>query len=81
MDLPTLAGILGQAKLNMVLRYAHPTPEQKRVAMTNLEKYVKGNRLKSHETESCIPGVGELKSDGAQKLMEIAGRRLQNLHG
>ncbi|HEV2234779.1 MAG TPA: site-specific integrase [Terriglobia bacterium] len=49
MDLPTLAGILGHAKLNMVLRYAHPTPEHKRKAITNLEKYVTENRLQYHE--------------------------------
>jgi len=49
MDLPTLAGILGHKKINMVLRYAHPTPEHKRNAITNLEKYVSENRLRSHE--------------------------------
>jgi integrase len=49
MDLPTLAGILGHAKLNMVLRYAHPTPEHKRLAITNLERYVTETRLQAHE--------------------------------
>lgn len=49
MDLPTLAGILGHAKLNMVLRYAHPTPEHKRQAITKLEQYVTESRLQSHE--------------------------------
>lgn len=49
MDLPTLAGILGHAKLNMVLRYAHPTPEHKRQAITKLEQYVAEARLQSHE--------------------------------
>lgn len=50
MDLPTLAGILGHSKLNMVLRYAHPTPEHKRQAITRLEHYVTEGRLQSHET-------------------------------
>jgi len=48
MDLVTLAGLLGHSKLNMVLRYAHPMPEHKRQAMSNLENYVTGGRLQSH---------------------------------
>lgn len=48
MDLPTLAGILGHSKLHMVLRYAHPTPEHKRQAITRLETYVSEGRLQSH---------------------------------
>jgi integrase len=50
MDLPTLAGILGHAKLNMVLRYAHPTPEHKRQAITKLEQYVTDARLQAHQS-------------------------------
>lgn len=50
MDLPTLAGILGHAKLNMVLRYAHPTPEHKRQAITKLEQYVADARLQAHDS-------------------------------
>lgn len=49
MDLPTLAGILGHSKLHMVLRYAHPTPEHKRQAITKLETYVREGRLQSHD--------------------------------
>jgi integrase len=49
MDLPTLAGLLGHSKLHMVLRYAHPTPEHKRQAMTRLERYVTESRLQSHD--------------------------------
>jgi integrase len=48
MDLPTLARILGHSNINMVLRYAHPTPEHKRLAMTKLENYVTEGRLQSH---------------------------------
>jgi integrase len=48
MDLPTLAGILGHSKINMVLRYAHPTPEHKVQAIFRLEKYVSEGRLQSH---------------------------------
>ncbi|HLY59989.1 MAG TPA: tyrosine-type recombinase/integrase [Terriglobia bacterium] len=50
MDLPTLAKLLGHSKLNMVLRYAHPTPEHTRQAITRLERYVTENRPQSHET-------------------------------
>ena len=49
MDLPTVAKTLGHAKLNMVLRYAHPTEEHQRVSMLKLERYVSENRLQSHE--------------------------------
>jgi len=48
MDLPTLARILGHAKLNMILRYAHPTPEHQRLAMAKLEQYVRENQPESH---------------------------------
>ena len=48
MDLPTLARILGHAKLNMALRYAHPTPEHQRLAIAKLEQYVRENRPESH---------------------------------
>lgn len=49
MDLPTVAKTLGHAKLNMVLRYAHPTEEHHRAAMLKLERYVTANRAESHE--------------------------------
>ncbi len=49
MDLPTLAKLLGHAKLNMVLRYAHPTPEHQRLVMSRMQRYVSKNRLQSHE--------------------------------
>ena len=49
MDLPTLAKLLGHAKLNMVLRYAHPTPEHQLLVMSRMEKYISENRAKSHE--------------------------------
>ncbi len=48
MDLPTLAKILGHSKINMVLRYAHPTPEHERLAMSKMERYVEKNRPQSH---------------------------------
>ena len=38
MDLATLAAVLRHAKLNMVMRYAHPQEQHKAEAMQRLEK-------------------------------------------
>jgi integrase len=38
-DLVTLAALLGHSKINMVLRYAHPTEEHQFAAMKKLEDY------------------------------------------
>lgn len=39
-DLVTLAAMLGHSKINMVLRYAHPTQEHQTKAMDKLEQFV-----------------------------------------
>jgi integrase len=39
-DLVTLAAMLGHSKINMVLRYAHPTQEHQTQAMEKMEQYV-----------------------------------------
>jgi hypothetical protein len=36
----TLAAMLGHSKINMVLRYAHPTQEHQTKAMNKMEHYV-----------------------------------------
>jgi site-specific recombinase XerD len=36
-DLVTLAAMLGHSKINMVLRYAHPTQEHQSKAMDKME--------------------------------------------
>jgi hypothetical protein len=38
MDLAKLAAVLGRAKLNMVMRYAHPQEQHKAEAMKGLQK-------------------------------------------
>jgi integrase len=43
-DLVTLAAMLGHSKINMVLRYAHPTQEHQSKAMEKMEQYV-GERM------------------------------------
>jgi integrase len=39
-DLVTLAAMLGHSKINMVLRYAHPTQEHQTKAMEKMEQFV-----------------------------------------
>lgn len=43
-DLVTLAAMLGHSKINMVLRYAHPTQEHQAWAMEKLEQFVADKR-------------------------------------
>lgn len=38
-DLVTLAAMLGHSKINLVLRYAHPTQDHQSKAMERLERY------------------------------------------
>lgn len=38
-DLVTLAALLGHSKINMVMRYAHPTESHQRLAMKRLEQF------------------------------------------
>ena len=58
MDLTTLAKILGHTKIQMVLRYAHPTPEHARAAMSKLERYMDQSRAgipaESHSSEAWV---------------------------
>ena len=44
-DLVTLAAMLGHSKINMVLRYAHPTQEHQTKAMDKMEQYVREQRM------------------------------------
>ncbi len=37
-DLVTLAALLGHSKINMVMRYAHPTESHQRLEQFNLER-------------------------------------------
>jgi site-specific recombinase XerD len=39
-DLVTLAAMLGHSKINMVLRYAHPTQEHQTKAMERIEQFI-----------------------------------------
>ncbi len=44
-DLVTLAAMLGHSKINMVLRYAHPTQEHQAKAMDMMEQYVSEQKI------------------------------------
>ncbi len=44
-DLVTLAAMLGHSKINMVMRYAHPTQEHQTKAMNRMEQYVAEQRI------------------------------------
>lgn len=48
-DLVTLAAMLGHSKINMVLRYAHPTQEHQTRAMDKMESYVIEQRIADAE--------------------------------
>nr|WP_246409067.1 site-specific integrase [Granulicella aggregans] len=48
-DLVTLAAMLGHSKINMVLRYAHPTQGHQADAMERLEKYSALEQIRAFE--------------------------------
>jgi len=56
-DLVTLAAMLGHSKIQMVLRYAHPTQEHQAKAMEKLERFVAEQQIEAAARESDMPGV------------------------
>ena len=48
-DLVTLAAMLGHSRIQMVLRYAHPTHQHQHQAMVRLEQYVSEQRIADAE--------------------------------
>lgn len=46
-DLVTLAAMLGHSRIQMVLRYAHPTQQHQTRAMERLERFVKEQRMRA----------------------------------
>lgn len=53
-DLVTLAALLGHSKINMVMRYAHPTQEHQTKAVERLEQYIAGQRIEDAERRAAI---------------------------
>ncbi len=56
-DLVTLAAMLGHSKINMVLRYAHPTQEHQTNATLKIERHVVGRQI---EAAARRQGIEEL---------------------
>ena len=56
-DLVTLAAMLGHSKINMVMRYAHPTQEHQFAAMEKRQRYVSEVTLGhfGHSLSSPLP--------------------------
>jgi integrase len=52
MDLVTLAGVLGHSKLEMVMRYAHPTEKHWAAAMKRLEEHTSTQKIEQKTTET-----------------------------
>jgi integrase len=57
-DLVTLAAMLGHSRIQMVLRYAHPTQEHQHQAMERLEEFVAMERAKAQKKR---PSMGQPK--------------------
>jgi integrase len=53
-DLVTLAAMLGHSRIQMVLRYAHPTQQHQTQAMQRLERFVSEQRIALAEQNSPI---------------------------
>jgi integrase len=53
-DLVTLAAMLGHSRIQMVLRYAHPTQQHQHQAMERLEQYMDGQRMVHAEQTSPV---------------------------
>src|SRR5208283_3866996 len=51
-DLVTLAAMLGHSRIQMVLRYAHPTQQHQSQAMQRLERFVSEQRIALAEQTS-----------------------------
>ncbi len=59
-DLVTLAAMLGHSKINMVLRYAHPTQEHQTKAMDKLEQFVAQKQIEAAELAARQQGMSEM---------------------
>lgn len=59
-DLVTLAAMLGHSKINMVLRYAHPTQEHQTKAMEKMEQFVAQKQIEAAELVARQQGMTEM---------------------
>jgi hypothetical protein len=58
-DLVTLAAMLGHSRIQMVLRYAHPTQQHQTQAMQRLERFVAEQRIAvaEHSTSASSQAI------------------------
>lgn len=61
-DLVTLAAMLGHSKINMVMRYAHPTQDHQTSAMAMLERYNALEQIRAFEPQGTLPIAGSAGS-------------------
>jgi len=53
-DLVTLAAMLGHSRIQMVLRYAHPTQEHQTKAMEQLEQFNAAQQIAAFKRETAM---------------------------
>jgi integrase len=56
-DLVTLAALLGHSKIQMVLRYAHPTQEHQMAAVKRLETFVIEKQIEAQKSIQAASGT------------------------
>ena len=54
-DLVTLAAIVGYSRIEMMLRYAHPTKQHQTDAMKRLEEFNAQRQIAEYERASAAP--------------------------
>lgn len=54
-DLVTLAAMLGHSKINMVLRYAHPTEQHQKSAAEKLEQFNQEREMEELKAKGAEP--------------------------
>jgi site-specific recombinase XerD len=54
-DLVTLAAMLGHSRIQMVMRYAHPTEEHQANAMKRLEQFNAAAQMSEYERLAEVP--------------------------
>jgi len=54
-DLPTLKELMGHANISTTMRYVHPTPEHKRMAVDKLERFNLTQTFAKYETRQGYP--------------------------
>lgn len=60
-DLVTLAAMMGHSRVQMVMRYAHPTQKHQSTAMETMAKHVKAARIKEELAEKKKTGEPMMK--------------------